>query len=270
MQEVALSNDLTKLTTEIKTYQSIGGQAIFEIGRRLKWVKENDLAHGEFGKWLEQIEIDRTMAFRFMKIATELNANVATSQHLGMQALYEIATMPPDEREQPQQLASGEVKKPDEMTVRELRETKKKLKERDKDVADRDAKINELSDKDPEIVEKVPDDYGMLQGMVENQKATIDRYIKDNSELREEIDDLQDRLTDVQPEQTSSLNDILAEFIGKAFPLADSNEFTKSMNQPSQAKSIQMNIESIDKWCLELKERFKSSTVIEGDFTNEK
>lgn len=93
-------------------WRFIGGQAIFEIGRRLKWVKENDLAHGEFGKWLEQIEIDRTMAFRFMKIATELNANVATSQHLGMQALYEIATMPPDEREQPQQLASGEVKKP--------------------------------------------------------------------------------------------------------------------------------------------------------------
>lgn len=269
MQEVALSNDLTKLTTEIKTYQSIGGQAIFEIGRRLKWVKENDLAHGEYVKWLESIKLDRSTANKFIKVSDNL-PNVETFLHSGVNALYEIATMPPDERDQPQQLDSGKVKKPDEMTVRELRETKKKLKERDKDVADRDAKINELSDKDPEIVEKVPDDYGMLQGMVENQKATIDRYIKDNSELREEIDDLQDRLTDVQPEQTSSLNDILAEFIGKAFPLADSNEFTKSMNQPSQAKSIQMNIESIDKWCLELKERFKSSTVIEGDFTNEK
>ncbi|ATU69529.1 DUF3102 domain-containing protein [Levilactobacillus brevis] len=269
MQEVALSNDLTKLTTEIKTYQSIGGQAIFEIGRRLKWVKENDLAHGEYDSWLKEINTSRSQAHKFIKVAKEYS-NVPTSAHLGINVLYEIATMPPDERDKPQTLESGETKKPDEMTVRELRETKKKLKERDKDVADRDAKINELSDKEPEIVEKVPDDYGMLQGMVENQKATIDRYIKDNSELREEIDDLQDQLTDRQPEQTSSLNDLLAEFIGKAFPLADSNEFVKSMNHPSQAKSIQMNIESIDKWCLELKERFKSSTVIEGDFTNEK
>lgn len=88
----------------------------------MKWVKENDLAHGEFGKWLEQIEIDRTMAFRFMKIATELNANVATSQHLGMQALYEIATMPESERDKPQQLDSGEVKKPDEMAVIPVRQ----------------------------------------------------------------------------------------------------------------------------------------------------
>lgn len=97
-----------------------GGQAIFEIGRRLKWVKDNDLAHGEYLKWLESIDIDRTRASRFIKITTTL-PNDGTYQHLGMRVLSELATMPESERDKPQQLDSGETKKPDEMTVRECK-----------------------------------------------------------------------------------------------------------------------------------------------------
>ena len=135
-----LSNNLDKITTEIKTYQSIGGQAIFEIGRRLKWVKEHDLAHGQFGNWLESIKMQPRQAQRFIKVATEF-PNATTSSHLGMNILYEIATMPPEERDKPQQLSSGETKKPEDMTVRELRETKRKLKQRDQELADKDAQI---------------------------------------------------------------------------------------------------------------------------------
>lgn len=135
-----LSNNLDKITTEIKTYQSIGGQAIFEIGRRLNWVKEHDLAHGEFINWLSTLNIDRHVANKFMKIQREL-PNGYTGTHLGWKALYEIATMPPEERDKPQQLSNGETKKPEDMTVRELRETKRKLKQRDQELADKDAQI---------------------------------------------------------------------------------------------------------------------------------
>ncbi len=65
------------------------------------------------------MEINRTFATRAMKVSSELSSNYATSHNLGMQALYEIVTMPESERDKPQQLPSGEVKKPDEMTVRE-------------------------------------------------------------------------------------------------------------------------------------------------------
>lgn len=135
-----LSNNLDKITTEIKTYQSIGGQAIFEIGRRLNWVKQNDLTHGEFGKWLASIKLDQRSAEMFMKIDSQLS-NSNTYSNLGYQALYLIATMPPEERDKPQQLSNGETKKPEDMTVRELRETKRKLKQRDQELADKDAQI---------------------------------------------------------------------------------------------------------------------------------
>ena len=163
-----LSNDLTKITTEIKAYQSVGGQAIFEIGRRLNWVKNHNLAHGEFIEWLETINLDKDVANHFMKIANELG-NEWTSTHLGATALYLVATMPPEERDKPQQLNSGETKKPDEMTVRELREVKKKLKQREQELADRDETIAnqqaELEDNRKEVPVK-PDDYDEIKAKV--------------------------------------------------------------------------------------------------------
>lgn len=131
MNELQLSNDLTTIETEIKSYQNIAGQSIFEIGRRLKHVKENDLAHGEFGKWLEKMNMNQRIAQQMMKISSnpELNANMYT--HLGTRALYEIATLPEKERIKEHITSKGEIKTPDEMTVRELRELKKQLKQRD-------------------------------------------------------------------------------------------------------------------------------------------
>lgn len=134
-----LSTDLTTITTEIRSYENIAGQSIFEIGRRLKWVKEHDLAHGQFGEWVKSLGIDPSSASHFMKIASELK--LGTYPNMGAKALYLIATMPPEERDKPQQLNSGETKKPNEMTVRELREVKKKLKQREQELADRDETI---------------------------------------------------------------------------------------------------------------------------------
>lgn len=134
-----LSTDLTTITTEIRSYENIAGQSIFEIGRRLKWVKEHDLAHGQFGEWVKSLGIDPSSASHFMKIASELK--LGTYPNMGAKALYLIATMPPEERDKPQQLNSGETKKPDEMTVRELQEVKKKLKQREQELADRDETI---------------------------------------------------------------------------------------------------------------------------------
>lgn len=136
MNEIQLSNDLTQITTEIKTYENMAGQAIFEIGRRLNWVKEHDLAHGQFGDWLKEVGISHRVANRFMKIANELS-NWKPASNLGAETLYLIATLPPEERDKEQQLSDGEVKKPEDMTKRELQELKKELKAKNQEIADK-------------------------------------------------------------------------------------------------------------------------------------
>jgi len=126
-----LSNDINVITAEINAYKQVAGEAIFEIGRRLKHVKENDLTHGEFVSWCENdAGIPYRQANRFMKVVDELDGKMTTSSHLGLNVLYEIATLPPAERTKPHTIPStGEVKTVDEMTVRELREVKRALKE---------------------------------------------------------------------------------------------------------------------------------------------
>lgn len=130
-----LSDNIDQITTEILWYENTAGQAIFEIGRRLNWVKKHDLAHGQFIEWLNQINMNRRQASKFMKVANEF-PNGTPGSHLGITALYLIATLPPDERNKPHQLSSGETKKPVDMTKRELEELRKKLNQRDKELAD--------------------------------------------------------------------------------------------------------------------------------------
>lgn len=129
MNEIALSDDLQTIEMEINYHKQIAGQSIWEIGRRLNHVKENDLAHGEFLHWLESMDLERTNASRMMKIAKEI-PNDGTFQHLGVRALSIIATLPEAERTVEHVTESGESKKPDEMTVRELQQLKSDLKER--------------------------------------------------------------------------------------------------------------------------------------------
>jgi hypothetical protein len=130
----ALSTDIQVITAEINAYQRVAGEAIFEIGKRLKGVRDRPEKYGfkdyrDWERWcISELGMSRNHANKFIKVFDELG----TSGHRvgGIKALYEIATMPGAERDQPYTIPStGETKTPDEMTVRELREVKKALKE---------------------------------------------------------------------------------------------------------------------------------------------
>lgn len=202
MNELQLSNDLTTIETEIKSYQNIAGQSIFEIGRRLKHVKENDLAHGEWIKWLKTINMNRSQATKFIKVSDEFS-NGSLTNHLGVNVLYEIATLPEEERTKEHTTAKGEIKTPNEMTEKELRELKKQLKQRDEqntqlqsqvEQAQRSEEIarkqlEEVEDKEPEVIEKYmePEDYQSIKNMNEHLQSEREYYKKQADDFRNEV-----------------------------------------------------------------------------------
>ena len=193
-----LSTDLNVITAEINSFKQIAGQSIWEIGRRLNYVKEHDLVHGQFIEWVNSIGFDRTEAYRFMKVANEL-PNVETLQHLGTTALYLITQIPEEEREKEHTTSKGETKTVDEMTVRELQELKKQLKEKEKQIqnlsdvaSDLDEKLSQerLNKKEKiveKIIEKIPDDYEQLKSSDNDKTIKINDLTRENDLLKQKI-----------------------------------------------------------------------------------
>lgn len=196
-----LSTDLNVITAEINSFKQIAGQSIWEIGRRLNYVKEHDLAHGQFMEWLKTIGFEQTEANRFMKVANEL-PNSATLHNLGSTALYLIATLPEEERDKQHTTSKGETKTVDEMTVRELQELKKQLKEKEKqlknlsDVAsDLDEQLSKERMKKQQtkekivekVIEKIPDDYEQLKSSDNDKTIKINDLTRENDLLKQKI-----------------------------------------------------------------------------------
>lgn len=158
-QSTELSNDINVITAEINAYKRVAGEAIFEIGRRLKHVretifKEEGHLSGKWAEWCEEIEMDITTAKRFIRVYEELGSNRDTWHGLSMRVLYEISTLPPEEREKPHVIPStGAVKTVDEMTVRELREVKAALKEAERAKAEAENRAKQAEKVAAELAE---------------------------------------------------------------------------------------------------------------------
>lgn len=180
MQEITLSDNLAQIELEIQHHKQIAGQSIWEIGRRLKHVKENDLTHGQFRQWHESIGIDKDFAYKSMKIVEEL-PNVETLRHLGTTALHLIAILPEEEKqEQIEKIEQG-----DTPTVRELQEVKRKLKLKDQALETVKGELERAKAVKPieKVIEKeiIPDDYKATQDL---NKQLLDK----NKDLADELD----------------------------------------------------------------------------------
>lgn len=162
MTQLALSDDLIEITAEINIYKQQAGQAVFEIGMRLKHVKENDLVHGQWTSWLESVDIEPRTAQRMIQ-AYDQFGNTTTSSHLPTGKIFEMLSLPEaidrEEFTRNEHIipSTGETKNVDEMTVKELREVKKALQEAEASARHFETLWKQQKNMPPQKVEIVPE-----------------------------------------------------------------------------------------------------------------
>jgi len=231
MNELILSDNLNQIELEINYHKQIAGQSIWEIGRRLNHVKENDLAHGQFMKWLEKIGFSQTVANQFMRVAKELPDSV-TSQNLGINVLYLLASLPKEAREeQIQRIEDG-----DNPTVRELRDVTKKLKlsqQANELLRGENEALKASKTEVKEIVkEVVPDDYIATRDLNK-------RLLVKNQELSESMKAIEERSEFIN----SKLNEMMAQRAEVDQKSAQYDELTRAIEESQgQLNSVQKQI----------------------------
>lgn len=157
MTHLALSDDLIEITAEINIYKHQAGQAVFEIGKRLKHVKENDLAHGQWTSWLESVDI-RPRTAQAMIQAFEQFGNTQTSAVLQTGKIFEMLSLPEsvnrDDFINTEHIvpSTGETKTVDEMTVKELREVKQALQKAEQEARHWQGVAKSAQNQPPKVV----------------------------------------------------------------------------------------------------------------------
>lgn len=299
MNEVSLSNNLSQIELEITHHKQIAGQSIWEIGRRLNHVKENDLAHGQFGEWLNKVGINHREANRMMKIVKEL-PNSTTWSNLGNRALYLLATLPEEEKqEQIQKIEQGETP-----TARELEEVRKKLKLKEQALEVAKGELERAKAIKPieKVIEKeiIPDDYKATQELnkkllAKNKELSdseqaanermqfIESQLKELTNQRQEVDEKSakyDELTraieqsqgqlDSYQKQVSAYrhtinflekgNKFLANFGGVAFL-----DIKPALNNPKVITELETFLTMLNSLSRSVSEILEQDDVIEGE-----
>ncbi|MDQ0174460.1 hypothetical protein [Bacillus chungangensis] len=147
-----LSKDLNVMTAEINAYQRVAGEAIFEIGRRLKWVRDNPKEYGFEGyqgweHWCSKsLNITRRHANRFIKVYerfAEKSGTPGSRLPSSITVLTTLAEFTDEELEKPREMPDGSTKKLTEMSRREIEEFKRRerkaIAEKEKALAEAEA-----------------------------------------------------------------------------------------------------------------------------------
>ena len=187
MNEITLSNNLAQIEHEIRQEKEQMGKSVWEIGKRLKHVKENNLTHGQFMDWYQSLGFNKNFVSKAITVAENLS-NFPTLGNIGTETLYLIATLPDEEKaEQLERIEQG-----DTPTVRELEEVKRQLKlsraandslkEKNERLAKQVLKSSEVKMIE-KVIEKevIPQDYQATQDL---NKQLLDK----NKDLSDELD----------------------------------------------------------------------------------
>nr|WP_241960506.1 hypothetical protein [Staphylococcus haemolyticus] len=196
-------------------------------------MKENDLAHGEFGKWLETINLSYQESRKFIKVYDEFDSNYVMSRNLGLNALEMIATLPEEERTKEHTTSSGETKTPDEMTVRELRELKKQLKQRDEQNAQLQSQVEQAQRSESIARKQLEDEQNREPEIKREVKEVIPPHVKAQLSDRQQMIDAKDKEIKQLQEQLSKAEEQKQKF-----------EKQDYLEEDEQIASINFQVES--------------------------
>lgn len=288
MTQLALSNDINVITAEINSYKQVAGQSLFEIGKRLKHVKENDLAHGQWMQWVGSIGMDHSTAQKFIK-AYEQFQNMATSPTLSVGKIFEMLSLPEsvnrDDFITTEHIvpSTGEKKTVDEMTVRELREVKKALQETESKARHFETLWNQAKNQSPRVVEKtvevVPDhikkELQSKQTIIENlqwkadgmksklellesQKQQFEKDSKEYNELKKKIEFLHHEKDDLsrQIESATALSGLsvkIDNFLKTELAPIRYSRALERLDSEVAVRNLSEIITSVEQWCEDMR-----------------
>ncbi|MGF3075699.1 DUF3102 domain-containing protein [Facklamia sp. P12955] len=286
MNELSLSNDLKVVEEEIFSFFELGKKSFWEIGKRLKHIKENDLTHGNFMNWCEtKLSISSKQVNKYIAVYENF-PNWKSTPNLGLENMYLIATLPEEQKqEQMQKIEQGE-----QPTVRELQSLKKQLKQKDEI-------INELSNQEPQTVTKVvekevfPNDYHEIKSKVSQLQITNQRLIEEHQkllreqeevnkksikydELNEAIQASQGQLNQTQKKisEYNDLHKLLKEsnsFLSKASALVYSDLSSLAQSDPLVQQELNQLLNNLNRFTRDINDLLSQKIILEGEIIND-
>lgn len=303
MNQLALSTDLNVITAEINSFKQVAGQAVFEIGSRLKHVKENDLAHGQWESWCEtSLSMSVRQARKYIRVFERFSNRKLTS--VSIERLDMLTAFDDEELDTPTELPSGEIKKPFDMSQKEIEQYKRAQAEAEKRAetaeaakaeAEQRAKQlesetlrakQELADRPERIVIK-EDKHKLEQQRLENErlqkritqlqndaellrkKAQLnDKEAKEYAELKKQIDFLHREKNDLHRQIESAtaiagLSVKIDHFLKTELSPIRYSRVLEQMDSPVAAQNLTEIIESVESWCEDMRKFLPNKKRIE-------
>ena len=288
MGELSLSVDLVSIATKINNHKNNIGYSFIEIGKELIRAKEEDLKHGEWQLFLEEINMSKSQADRHIKISKEYEiGKLPNVGNIGFTAMYEIATLPEEKR--------GEALNEDgtAKSAREIRELKSKNKELEQQAEqaqkqaeserkERERLEEENENIEPEIkeiyiedeerinnltkeIEKINDQKEQMENRLKSSENDAEKYRK----LQDDIDKLRNEKEDVirQIDNVSSIGKFISR-VERSFeedlaPVKYSRAIEELERSEVAQESLETIVSKVEKWCNEMRTIMKNNNITE-------
>ena len=266
-----LSTDLSTITAEINAYQRITGEAIFEIGRRLKHVKENDLAHGEFTRWVErEVNMSIRHVNNFIRVYERFgNRNPGTDLPASITVLNLLTSFTDEQLEQEYELPDGTRKKPVDMSRRQIEELKRQLKQAEQEA---EAERKERERLEREHAELINDEIEMLRKENESLRK-INEINERRAEEGDRIKSELERLGTAKDDYGRAINAAteLSGLVVKIEHLLKDElapiKYSRAITEQKDNEIVQRNLEEIIRivrdWCNEMDSYLSKNNYID-------